>query len=107
MLKIELEKIVQEKTKEVEKLKNLITEACHEAFEELDPCEEGVDFINSVLKRAGLPELTQTIEITIEMEAPLSVIDSLKNYDRSSAVRLIINSEEFYDFNSLSVERIY
>lgn len=107
MLKIELEKIVQEKTKEVEKLKTLITEACYEAFEELDPCRDGIDFINSVLKKAELPELTQTIEITIEMQATLSMIDSLENYDRSSDVGLIINSEEFYDFNSLSVERIY
>lgn len=106
MLKIELEKIVQEKTKEVEKLKTLITEACYEAFEELNPCGDGVDLINRVLKKAELPELTQTIQITIEMQALLSIIDSLENYDRRSDVSLRINSEEFYDFGWLSVERI-
>lgn len=94
MLKVELEKIVKEQTTEIKKLKNLIQDSCQEAIEELDPCSEGLEFINNVLAKAGLPERQIDVELTIRLYITPSAMKFIEGCEEDK-LKLVINDKTF------------
>ena len=83
MLKKELEIALKESQNRVELLENIIIDYTDRAVDELSPCDNGLDLIDEVREKAGLPERTTDVVVEMIITAPARIADEMYDADMS------------------------
>lgn len=104
MLKVELEKALLESQKRVSELERVIKKYTEIALEELDPCNDGLELIDNVLKEAKLPERRNMVSMVISVILPASLARRINDHGvgEKDVTITLTNGKELYPVTDIS-----
>lgn len=104
MLKVELEKALLESKARVLELERIIKKYTELAVKELDPCDDGLELIDNVLREAKLPERRNILSMIISVDLPASLAKRIydNGVNEKDVAITLSNNKELYPVESVS-----